>query len=557
MGQSLRTLSTIFLANLFFATFVQADPQTGGSKFPWEGELTGTNVYVRSGPGTNNYPALKIDAGQHVLVLGEKFGWYEIAPPEGCFSYIDMAAVERVPGSQQGRVKQDKVYARAGSNIVQAKTSTQVMLNHGDVVDIIGEADGFYKIEPPDGASLYVSNQYVQPTHASTGLMNRHNAKQAAAQITRPAAATPPTAANTNTNDPAAKSNGVSAVTQSLQNKGAQPSSPTMQPSPDANTVDDMSQEKQDEALATDDDPTKAPAGTSTAKPGMETITSSTSSTTTEVKKVTAKDKPAQPVKGGAGRYDALLATVESDLKAEQNKPRDKQDLEPLVKRYQEVAFQEDEKIPSEVAKIRLSQIKDWQRIRSTRKEVNAIAEDIDTYRSKMNAERMKIMRAHAESTLIKFDLEGELRKSYVFTEQKRRFRLVDPQRQTTIAYVEVPPDLDTKVETMIGRVVGIRTSAQRFDSVARVPIAIAASITDLSDRSNKDFLTPKSSETEDSGMTVETVEPKSGGEDEPLQVEPATHANKAVEPPALDDDNDAENDSSPPPANENSDDHH
>ena len=67
-------------------------------QFPFEGEISGTNVYVRSGPGVNYYPSTKLNAGDRVVVQGEQYSWYEIVPPPKCFSYIDMAMVEKQSG---------------------------------------------------------------------------------------------------------------------------------------------------------------------------------------------------------------------------------------------------------------------------------------------------------------------------------------------------------------------------------------------------------------------------------------------------------------------------
>src|SRR5262245_17695528 len=93
------------------ASQVTPDPQT--KTFPWEGEVTGTNVYVRSGAGSNYYPTAKVGPGTRVLVTGERFGWYQIVPPAGSFSYIDTTMVDRQPGAKAGTVNQDRVYVRS------------------------------------------------------------------------------------------------------------------------------------------------------------------------------------------------------------------------------------------------------------------------------------------------------------------------------------------------------------------------------------------------------------------------------------------------------------
>jgi len=144
--------------------------------FPWEGEVTGTSVYIRSGAGGNYYPTTKVGPGTRLLVVGEKFGWYEIVPPIGSFSYIDQTLVEKSEDGSTGTVSQENVYVRAGSELERRKTSTQLLLAKGATVSIIGEADGFFKVVPPRGAHLFISAQYVAPVPERTrsGLLEKY-----------------------------------------------------------------------------------------------------------------------------------------------------------------------------------------------------------------------------------------------------------------------------------------------------------------------------------------------------------------------------------------------
>lgn len=144
--------------------------------FPWEGEVTGSSVYIRSGAGGNYYPTTKVGPGTRLLVVGEKFGWYEIVPPIGSFSYIDQTLVEKSEDGSTGTVSQENVYVRAGSELERRKTSTQLLLAKGTTVSIVGEADGFFKIVPPRGAHLFISAQYVAPVPERTrsGLLEKY-----------------------------------------------------------------------------------------------------------------------------------------------------------------------------------------------------------------------------------------------------------------------------------------------------------------------------------------------------------------------------------------------
>ncbi len=150
-----------FFGALTTLCLIAAAPALAADDYPWDGQITGNNVNVRAGAGTAYYPTCKLNDGDKVRVVGELKGWYEIVPPPGSFSYIDRAAVQRHT-SDIGNVTREKSYVRAGSNISRRKSQTQITLTTGDPVVILGEADGFYKIRPPEGVVVYVSKPYVQ-----------------------------------------------------------------------------------------------------------------------------------------------------------------------------------------------------------------------------------------------------------------------------------------------------------------------------------------------------------------------------------------------------------
>lgn len=133
------------------------------------GELTGDNVYIRSGPSTNYYPVTKLQAGDRVRVIGQEDDWLAIVPPEGCYSLIADTYVD-VGDGVHGVVNGDKVRVRAGSRLQPNQYyASQTKLSKGAVVEILGHAgefgvdhQGYYKIVPPAGVKLWISGQYVE-----------------------------------------------------------------------------------------------------------------------------------------------------------------------------------------------------------------------------------------------------------------------------------------------------------------------------------------------------------------------------------------------------------
>src|SRR5215207_4673331 len=120
-------------------------------------------VVVRSGAGENYYPTMKLDKGAKVTVVGHKFGWLKVIPPEGSFSYIGKAFVTRTGDGTKGTVNGTEVRVRAGSMLNEMVSIVQAQLNTGTEVEIIGEKNEFYLIKPPTGAYVYINEQYLDP----------------------------------------------------------------------------------------------------------------------------------------------------------------------------------------------------------------------------------------------------------------------------------------------------------------------------------------------------------------------------------------------------------
>jgi uncharacterized protein YgiM (DUF1202 family) len=138
----------------------------GTQAFPCLVEITGDDVNVRSGPGTNYYACGRLYLGDKVKAISSQLGWSRVAPPPGCFSWISMQCVSiSLENPAVGMVTGNGVRVYAGSEYVEPmhSTSEQVRLNRGDKVKLLGEEkDDYYKIAPPDGAYVWVSSQYTR-----------------------------------------------------------------------------------------------------------------------------------------------------------------------------------------------------------------------------------------------------------------------------------------------------------------------------------------------------------------------------------------------------------
>lgn len=128
------------------------------------GEVNASSVNVRSGPAESYYPTMMLNKGDRVTAVGHRFEWLKIVPPKGSFSYIAKIYVDRDGQGNTGKVNRDDVLVRAGSTLNALKAQPQLKMNKGSAVEIIGEAEEYYKITPPEGAYLYIAKKYVDPT---------------------------------------------------------------------------------------------------------------------------------------------------------------------------------------------------------------------------------------------------------------------------------------------------------------------------------------------------------------------------------------------------------
>lgn len=134
---------------------------------PYVAEIIGTDIYVRSGPGTAYYFCSKLNEPVRVIVIGQTYGWSKIVPPDGSFSWISKTYVKVDSDNPTiGFVTGDAVRVWAGSDyeVPMRSSSLQTKLDKDNIVTIIAQQDqsDYYKIAPPTGAHLWISTQYLK-----------------------------------------------------------------------------------------------------------------------------------------------------------------------------------------------------------------------------------------------------------------------------------------------------------------------------------------------------------------------------------------------------------
>jgi len=131
--------------------------------FPHTGQVTGDNVYVRSGAGLAAYPCAKVSRPDRVTVLEQRGEWLKILPVKGCHSAISRDFVKLNAAGTVGTVTGDNVRVYAAGVLRRAPyTLMQGRLDQGDTVRVIGQDGAYYLIAAPRGATYWISGRYVQ-----------------------------------------------------------------------------------------------------------------------------------------------------------------------------------------------------------------------------------------------------------------------------------------------------------------------------------------------------------------------------------------------------------
>jgi hypothetical protein len=378
-----------------WSVLAQTPDQTPAKPVIDQGEVTGNDVYVRSGDSLNHYPVCKVRAGDRVDIVGERGDWYEILPPEGTFSLVSGDFVDTEDG-KSGVVNGENVRVRAGSSLNDNKYAVQTLLSKGAEVTILERnPDGFLRIKPPPGATLWINRAYVERG----------------------------------------------------SERSARPAVEASTGGPDAGRTEKGS---------------PAAAGTF-GYPGDAASRSALASL-----------EPTEQRR--------QLQELDAASAAEFAKPLFERQLEPLVKRYRDLAAQQEDQFAARYAEARIEQLKSGAAMVDAVRLVRALTGDVDTVRREFLEKRANI-RDVMFPVPTALDAQGELRVSAVYSSDAlpRRYRLVDTMggRDRTIGYVEIPRDSSINVDEFLGRYVGVRASAKRLQpgGVNPVPILVASEL--------------------------------------------------------------------------------
>ncbi len=533
----------------------QGTPPVAAAGERYVGEMTGDDVYIRSGPSKNYYPVMKLSTGNRVTVVGSEAGWVAIVPPAGAFSLIDANYVDRGDG-KLGIVNGNNVNVRAGSLLSGQKYAVQLKLKKNAEVDVIEPGDdGYLKIVPPEGAKLWVSQDFVRriatvdPVEPGETVDSADPAEGIAAadppaQRTDSASAAPTSSGGVSTEPPPSESGSAPAAavaspvdTTSSQEAGKSgseyaviswrdlPAEPAAKPDADSSKlpvpfkpVAPSTDESSKPERPVESTGPAAPASVTAAGPDPAPTPSMPTRITEPPPERRAGAEAKRPASASAGASGsswkvqpieatdikavrAALEALDGELQAELAKPLAERQFAPIIERFRPHAEQSDDEFSRAYAQQRVTFMERLSNIMASAVNVQELSRAVQTDRASFQAARDLIA---APRTLNErgFHAEGQLRTSAVYDALvgPKRYRLVDPASDIprTLCYLEFASESTVAAEGYLGRNVGIRASARRVQTgdVEPVPIFVVGEMT-LLDRTVVPSVEPDHAELE------------------------------------------------------------
>jgi hypothetical protein len=446
----------------------QAVKDVENSKFSASGIVKSNAVYIRCGPGDNYYPTMKIDQGAKVKVVGAKFDWLKIVPPDGSFCYVARLYVDRRGDGSVGRVNKDSINVRAGSTLSALKIGILCELNQGEDVEILGEEQEYFRIKPPARAYLYINKKFVDPDPDAKPEVQV--AKADPPKIDPPKVNDAPKPADPpKTDTPPITSDAGGPKTDAPKTDAPKTDAPkTDAPKIDAPKTDTPAVEtRKPEPGKPADNGSPTPDVPKTDTPPADppkTETPKVDGPKFEIPKVDAPKAQAAPPKTDPlttpEAVESAFDKAESTFISSRSLPLDEQPLESLLQQFQTVS--KSDMLPESMRRIadaRLVTIKARFAAQEELRKVRQGQSDLRQRQMALEAEQQELQKRIAESTVKVYAVVGTLQPSSLQQGQGGTlYRVTDPASGRTVCYIR---SNDSKTVNLIGQFVGVRGAIQ------------------------------------------------------------------------------------------------
>jgi len=155
-----------------------------------KGTVTASALNIRSGPSSDCDKVAKLYKGKTVEILEKSNGWYKVRVSSsvvgwGSAKYISTSGSSEGTSSQNNSTSSGTTISGNGKvNVssrlnVRSGAGTNYSLvgkaNNGDVVKLLEQSNGWYKIKLSNGVTGWASSQYISKTSEDVGTNNSSN----------------------------------------------------------------------------------------------------------------------------------------------------------------------------------------------------------------------------------------------------------------------------------------------------------------------------------------------------------------------------------------------
>lgn len=133
------------------------------------GEVSASNVNVRSGPGLRYYVVGQLTKGNLVNVVKTTKGWDVISAPAGARCYVAKQYVKLNASGKRGTITSHFVNLRAASALTPTSDYAVVgIARRGQRVSVVGQSGLFTIIRAPMHTHFYIYASFVKPAPANS-----------------------------------------------------------------------------------------------------------------------------------------------------------------------------------------------------------------------------------------------------------------------------------------------------------------------------------------------------------------------------------------------------
>lgn len=126
--------------------------------FPFVGEISSSEVNIRSGPSLNFETLSRLALNDEVVVVDRNFSWYKINMPRSAKCFIHSKFVQRGENSE-GRITASRVNIRSGPGLIHTILGQG---QKGVEIVIVDEHGEWLRIEPIEGIYGWVSEDLIK-----------------------------------------------------------------------------------------------------------------------------------------------------------------------------------------------------------------------------------------------------------------------------------------------------------------------------------------------------------------------------------------------------------